>query len=55
MQLKACGNENKEIRKENAKLHAKNMELKQRMLEPIRLRCQQPYRPSQFGEVAPAQ
>jgi homeobox-leucine zipper protein len=40
--VKACGDENKGIRQELAKLKAENEELKQRTLNPICFRCSNP-------------
>lgn len=40
--MKACGNENKDIRQELAKLKAENEELKQRALKPTCIRCRDP-------------
>lgn len=40
--MKACGDENKDIRQELAKLKAENEELKQRTLNPICFRCSNP-------------
>lgn len=42
MQLKACGDEVKELQQENVKLKADNSELKQLMLDPTCLKCRHP-------------
>lgn len=44
--MKACGDENKDIRQENGKLEAENVELKQRMMNPLCFRCRNPSVPN---------